>query len=120
MKGAAERRGVVLMQTLILVFVILLTATALLWWAFSDHVVVQRLGQRASDRHVAEGVYAKINACWRRQDRPRCSATVCDNTASLPPCDFSTTFDGIPVDVRLDLAGSDVTMRIKVGKPSRP
>jgi hypothetical protein len=57
------RRGVFLVQAMVLVMILAIVAAGMLWLSFGRHVLISRANAAESDQQLAAGVQSQVQAC---------------------------------------------------------
>jgi hypothetical protein len=58
-----SRRGIFLVQTMVLVLILAIVATGMLWVSFGRHILISRANAAESDQQLAAGVQSQVQAC---------------------------------------------------------
>ncbi|MCX5795198.1 MAG: hypothetical protein NTY77_06885 [Elusimicrobia bacterium] len=59
----SRRRGIFLLQTMVLVMIMGIVASGMLWLSFGRHVLLSRANESESSQHLASGVQSLVQAC---------------------------------------------------------
>ena len=103
-----RRRGLFLLQTMVLVMILALVATGMLWLSFGRHVILTRANVLESDQHLALGVQSQVQACL---DGTAYGSADCSVPAAAKAC-FPATIAGRSVQVLS--AGTPPNCQLKV------
>jgi hypothetical protein len=58
-----RRRGIFLLQTLVLVLILAIVSTGMLWVSFGRHILISRANEAESDQQLAAGAQSQVLAC---------------------------------------------------------
>jgi hypothetical protein len=111
-RSRRPRRGVFLVQAMVLVMILAITATGMLWLSFGRRVLISRADESESSQQLASGAQSLAQACLDGTTYGRTDCSVPPAAAACFPSaisgrSVSITASGAPPRCRLQVIVSD-------------